>query len=221
MATVTTNLGTITAYGEAVNGGYTGSKSDFQTAMNNYAEGITNASEALAQATINATSIGTLSNLDTTAKTNLVSAINEVDADVTALNADIIANCHNHNLMGMEVGKYYPVTIPQGTKLTIRRSDGTVFASDNVERINVYDANKNYVTYYGLNTGVAYKTTAEMPTDIGYLRWYDTNGGTYETPMMVTTYENRNVAYEEYFADVHVLARLLDALTDRVSALEG
>lgn len=55
MATVTTNLGVVTAYGDALAGGYTGTKAEFQTAMNNYAQGIANASEALAKSNANLT----------------------------------------------------------------------------------------------------------------------------------------------------------------------
>lgn len=92
MATVTTNLGNITAYGDAVAGGYTGTRAEFQQAMNNYAQGIANASEALNKANTNTTSIGTLSSLTTSERTNLVGAINEIDADIVTLQESAISS---------------------------------------------------------------------------------------------------------------------------------
>lgn len=145
MSTITTNLGGVTAYSDAVAAGYTGTKAEWQALMASYAtvaetaqgyaadaQGYANdasgyASSASSSATTasnaktaaeraqgyaeaaqtaaegarddvqasatqidtNTTAIGTLSSLTTTAQTNLVAAVNEVDADVTTLNNQI------------------------------------------------------------------------------------------------------------------------------------
>lgn len=59
---------------------------DYNTDMSNIDTGIYNAKS---EADTNATSIGTLSNLTTTAKTNLVASINEVDGNADTANSNI------------------------------------------------------------------------------------------------------------------------------------
>lgn len=81
MAVVTTNLGTITAYGDAVAAGYTGSKSDWQTLMASYATVATNAAESASAA---ATSATTASNAATTANSAKTAAQSAQTAAETA-----------------------------------------------------------------------------------------------------------------------------------------
>lgn len=88
------------------------------------------------------------------------------------------------NLMGKEVGKFYRVDVKQGEQLTITKSDGSIFPSDNTEKMHFYNANKQQVGAASLATGLTYKTTAAMEADVAYLRWMP-GFGDYSTPMMV------------------------------------
>lgn len=133
------------------------------------------------------------------------------------LKDDVYTNAVSKNLMGMEIDKYYPVDIPQGTQLVITRSDGGIFPADNVERLYMYDADRQYVDYATLKTGMNYKVTPEMRKDIRYLRWHDDNGGTYNVPMMVVTLADRGIPYAEYFENVRQLANRYNSGTAKIS----
>ena len=88
------------------------------------------------------------------------------------------------NLMGMEVGKFYRINVRQGEQLTITKSDGSIFPSDNTEKVHFYNAAKQQVGAASLATGLTYKTTAAMESDVSYARWMP-GFGSYSTPMMV------------------------------------
>lgn len=160
---------------------------------------------------------------DVTALTTVVAGkadsadVTALDARVTAQADDVYNKAVSKNLMGMEVGKYYPVDIPQGTQLVITRSDGSIFPTDNVERLYMYDADRQYVDYASLKTGTNYKVTPGMRDDVAYLRWYDDNGGTYDVPMMVVTLADRGIPYAEYFENVRQLADRYNSGTAEIS----
>ena len=78
---------------------------------------------AKSEADTNATSIGTLSNLTTTAKNNLVSSINEVDAD-TATNANNIAtNTSNIAANTSAIGTLANLTTTSKTNLVVAANE--------------------------------------------------------------------------------------------------
>ena len=128
-----------------------------------------------------------------------------VRAQIGALNDDIAAvneAAFSKNLMGMEYKKFYklPKPIPAGTQFNIRRADGSVLPTTNKERLNFYREDKSFITYVGINTGTTSKTTAAIDADVYYLKWDDPNNeGTYDHPMMVTTYADRELPYEKYY----------------------
>lgn len=81
------------------------------------------------KATANATAIGTLSNLTTDAKTNLVAAINEVDthADTAANSAASAAGNANQALTKVnDLADYFTMTVTQVAAANIVSSTGTV-----------------------------------------------------------------------------------------------
>lgn len=86
MAVVTTNLGVITAYGDAVAAGYTGTKAEWQALMANYATVGTQAAQdaqTASQAAQTATTKASEASASATAAQNAASSINTPDATLT------------------------------------------------------------------------------------------------------------------------------------------
>jgi hypothetical protein len=148
-----------------------------------------------------------------------------VRAQIGALNDDIAAvneAAFSKNLMGMEYKKFYklPKPIPAGTQFNIRRADGSVLPTTNKERLNAYREDKSYITYWGINSGTTSKTTGAVADDVYYLKWDDPNNeGAYDHPMMVTTYADRALPYEEYYEPNNLLNITVGDIKEDVDSL--
>ena len=159
------------------------------------------------------------SQLDNKANSADVTAIKDdvesLTEDVAGLKDDLSNNVLSPNLMGMDKGFKYPVYIPQGSRIRISTSDGSVLPTSNTLRLNTYDKDGVYVTYYGVNTGASYKVTSAVSRDIYYLAWNED----YATPLMVNASEGtpEQLAYEPYFSAPKKLASDLLALNGRTN----
>ncbi len=144
--------------------------------------------------------------------------ITSISGEVSDLNDIAVSK----NLMGMVYKKFYKLMkpIPAGTQFRLRRSDGSVFAVDNKERINFYTEDKTYIAYAGLNTGTTSKTTAAIAQDVYWLKWDDPNNeGAYDIPIMVTTYEDRALPYEKYYEPTPLLNETTEAVGENLASL--
>ena len=107
------------------------------------------ATAATGASTANASAIGTLSNLTTTAKTSLVAAVNEVDshadtAQSTANTASTTANAAKTKADGLET--YFNLSGRQN--ITVTSSVGTVTAGSKIS--SAYNSNGSLGKIYGL-----------------------------------------------------------------------
>lgn len=78
---------------------------------------------AKSEADNNATSIGTLSNLTTTAKTDLVSAVNEIDGEVTTNTNNIATNTSNIATNTTHIGTLTNLTTSSKTDLVVAANE--------------------------------------------------------------------------------------------------
>lgn len=84
MAVVTTNLGAVTAYADAVAGGYTGTKAEWQALMASYGSVAEQAAESASQAADSASAASEKASEATTAASNATTAKNDAVAAKTA-----------------------------------------------------------------------------------------------------------------------------------------
>ena len=99
---------------------YNGDMNKIDTQMKANADGVTAASGA---SSANTTAIGTLANLTTTAKTDLVNAINEVDSNADTAQSTANAAASNANIANTNIAKFNLTNI---SELTVTSNVGTV-----------------------------------------------------------------------------------------------
>ena len=215
--------------------GHTTSITGLQTTVGEHTTDISNIEDDVSglQTTVSGhtTSIGTLANLTTTEKSNLVGAINEVNEDVSDVKEDLAevtdsldtitsSNIYNisdstENLIiypngAEEVNTNYTASgfIPVTEGQTIKSYyvvNGTVYPA-NMYKIACYDATKTIVVSAGQGSVV---NTFDVPTGIKYIRvTLNTSlGNTFmlvsdgTVPTSFIAYEKRYVASAEFVAD--------------------
>lgn len=155
-----------------------------------------------------------LEEMATSIETNTAD-IATLEADVSQIKEDLNNNVLSPNLMGMDKGFKYPVYIPQGSRIRISTSDGSILPTSNTLRLNTYDKDGVYVTYYGVNTGLSYKVTGAVSKDIYYLAWNED----YATPLMVNASEGtpEQLTYVPYFSAPKKIASDLLTLNGRTN----
>lgn len=173
------------------------SKIDAQMKLN--ADGVTTASGV---GTTNSTAIGTLANLTTTAKTDLVSAINEVDtnADTAQSSANSAYNAASANALQIQAIKDYLNVQTTGANLTVTTTSGTLDPNTLVKSAKNTDGSLGKI--YGkfilsnprnASTKVSFSDTGLRPTEniniegLASIIVYGTNGSIlYSTGTIIT-----------------------------------
>lgn len=138
MAVVTTNLGTITAYGDAVAAGYTGTKAQWQALMANYAtvgqqaaQDAQTASQAAQTAT---TKAGEASQSATAAATSAAS-ITTPDATLTQAGVAADAKATGDEISDLKEGLDYIEPIVAPKKINIVLANGTISNPNNADAV--------------------------------------------------------------------------------------
>lgn len=127
-------------------------------------------------ADVNESAIGTLANLSTTAKTDLVSAINEVDGDVATNTANISTNTSNISTNTTNIGNLSNLTTASKTNLVVASNEinskvgninnlETNIKTSTVEAINEIVENFNF-TSFASYTGNDFTSTGSLVSAI-------------------------------------------------------
>ena len=166
--------------------------------------------------------IGTLTNLTTTDKSNLVAAINELVGDTADLKEDIDYFCVSPNLMGSDANVLYPCYIPSGSKITISTADGSTVSASNVT-IDLWKQDKTRSDFWGF-TGYSVRTIT-VTDDIYYISFR----ALWTSPIQVEIGDTAT-SYTTWFLSARYLTGEFDILdqnnrllaaTNRISLFHG
>lgn len=219
MAVVTTNLGTVTAYGDAVAAGYTGTKEQWQALMADYATVGTQAAQD-AQTASTAASTATTAAQTATTKAGEASASAEAAAesaaaigtpDTTLTQSGIAADAkavgdelstikedfkdifyESTETASVEISdnSYTAVTIKTGDSVVIKPKNGGTFPANNI--IYTYNESKGYINNINITSGTSEKTLT-AGVDIYWLKCSNSPSAPYTVTYTTKVYNEDSI----------------------------
>ena len=173
--------------------------------------------------------VGTLSNLTTTAKNNLVAAVNEVDADIDDLNNalnlvndgyysfDLIANKYilrdngnEANYNGWSATDFIPV--PNNSLVIFTTPTTLAWGA-------LYDEDKNYVSAYGWASGT--QTVFFHYGELRYFRISGANADMASVTIKILPVVDTTLTKTGYPADAYSVGAQFSTVNNRLTALEA
>lgn len=116
--------------------------------------------------------------------------VSEVKADLNQLNLNNV----KRNLIGRNIGSFYPVNISKGDIITMSTSDGRNVPFDGGVKVYFFEADGTYVNYYTILKGTSERTVTIINTQP--IRWICQDVSA-ETPIQVELGSVKTV-YQEY-----------------------